>query len=142
MRRIEKFETEDGTLFDKQSDAEAHEAIYFQVKEIVDLLGGTNSNISNGDCSFANGEGYYTLNKANELKARELMQALTVRIFGAPYCSVTSRVVYEHALLGKASVIFCCIRDGVRYGQPYYAINPDKAGSKEYNKSSNLKDGT
>ena len=135
MRRIEKFETEDGKLFDKQSEAEAHETIYFQVLEIIDLLGGPNSAIDNTS-EFANGGGYYTLDFDNHLKANEKMSNLIKQIFNK-YLSFTSRQVYEHELLRKASDIYWCITNGKRYGQIFYALNPSIAKDKEFNKRLN-----
>jgi hypothetical protein len=101
MRRIEKFETEDGKLFDKQSEALAHEELYFKVEEIIKLLGGTNSSIDK-TTDFVSGCGYYTLNEKDHLLANEKMAILVNSIFDNKP-GFKSRQVYQHELLGKAS---------------------------------------
>lgn len=135
MRRIEMFQTEDGKLFHKQSEAEAHEKMYNEVAEIVTLLGGRNNDIDTS-WDFANGEGYYTLDPVDLLKASIKMRALVNSVFEFKP-AFTSRMVYEHELLGIASKIYSCIYENKRYGQAYYALNPTKAKTKEFNKRIN-----
>ena len=138
MRRIEMFETEDRKLFHKQSEAEAHEKMYNEVAEIVTLLGGWNNDIDRS-CDFVNGEGYYTLDPEDLLKANTKMRALVNSVFDSKP-AFASRIVYEHELLGIASRIYSCIHENKRYGQAYYALNPTKCKNKEFNKK-RLKDG-
>ena len=135
MRRIEMFQTEDGKLFHKQSEAEAHEKMYKEIIEIVTLLGGRNNDIDKS-CDFVNGEGYYTLDPENLLKANTKMRALVNSVFESKP-AFTSRMVYEHELLGIASKIYSCIYENKRYGQEYYALNPTKAKTREFNKRIN-----
>ena len=136
MRRIEMFQTEDGRLFHKQYEAEAHEKMYKEITEIVNLLGGWANDIDPSSCDFANGEGYYTLDPENLLKANTKMRALVNSVFESKP-EFTSRIVYEHELLGIASRVYSCIHENKRYGQAYYALNPTKAKTKEFNKRIN-----
>ena len=136
VRKIEKFETTDKSLFDNYNDAETHQKQIDKVDDIKELLGGDSRKISD-DTSFSNGEGIYIISDKNFKEANEKINELK-REFDVEDYNIRGRMLSEHQYLGKISGTMGCIFKNnkdqiVRVGQPYFALHPEELGTRIYN---------
>lgn len=134
MKKIEAYETIDGILFTDKDKAEKHENLHLLECSIINLLGGSDNDIDKG-CNFINGDGYYIVPEENMDKAKvqinELLKATNQKGF-----SITSRACNENKYTNSVGNTMACIvyNENIikRVGQPYFANNLHKIGSKIY----------
>lgn len=126
MIRIEQttaYRTTDARLFEKLSEAEAHQKRIDLVDKITKLLGGNDSDIC-PDSSFSNGKGYFTISETNYNQAVELSKEL-LALQNMENYSIASCAASIDQYCQSISYIFACItyyHDSTRrVGQPYYA---------------------
>lgn len=142
MKKVERYETTNGRLFEDANKAEAHEVFLLEVKAIEKMLPALPKN---DGCSFANGDGYiqHTRESFNAYKAAVLR-------LGGKHChkemTKWAKTPDEVANMGIAGRYFddgnrdlyrlwnrvmCTDADFKEWGQPYYALNPGKGTLKK-----------
>ena len=130
IKEITRFQTTDNKLFETLREAKKHQDLKDEVDEIIQLLGGTNNDISPNSTAFSNGEGYYVISDENFKLAREAINFLMKKLEIPDGCIIESRFCHEHYYLGNISTIVKCIfskdRQFIRVGQPYFVQNFDK----------------
>ena len=125
IEEITSYRTTDGKLFEKLSEAEAHQKRIDLVDKITKLLGGSNSDIC-PDSSFSNGKGYFTISETNYNQAVDSSKEL-LALQNMENYSITSRAASIDQYCKSIGYIFACIahyHDSIcRVGQPYYALH-------------------
>ena len=147
MKKKEMFEANDGTLFSTETAATKHDELIAEFKRLEAVLGGK---ISDEDCSFANGDGYYQLSKSrvdsfdSEFLAvlRKQEPWIFEQYIDKP--DFNKGVPYTNDQLMKSYILGRCLSDSNsilyrpfsmrynidsqlrRWGQAYYALNPYK----------------
>lgn len=118
MKKIKMFETEDGKLFHKESEAIAHEELLTRVANIVALFGKQPAE-----------EDWVVVPEANVVKADALIKELMADL--DLHCDITSRRASENSYMYSIYYIKSSMVDNIRYSQPYFAYNPKEARGKE-----------
>jgi hypothetical protein len=138
MEEIRVYKTKDGEIFKDKSLAENHESTLLKIESIMKLLGGYNREIDPNSCEFANGGGYIVISKDKMTEANIRIVELK-KDLGYEEYPITNIRCYEDDYIGIISSTIFCIREGsdgnyLRYGQSYYANNPEKAKNIEFKK--------
>ena len=148
MKKVEMYETEDGTLFESFEKAQQQSYLLKEVKKLIELIGGFPND---SGCQFINGGGYYQLScKAVEefdskaiaiikksepwifkgaLEKEGLSNETLMKSYGVGRCLCDS----DSVLYTLVSIRNCIDSKYRRWGQPYFANNPDKGEQKKLN---------
>lgn len=137
MKKINRFEAEDGSVFNTEKECENYEELCKKVDKIMlmfPVLPKDNS------CEFANGGGYIQHERSVVEKAKEEITALGNKLFKiSPPASFgwigryfdDSGKTCLYSAWGRLSNIDNKFRE---WGQGYFAINPDKGVQKPFTK--------
>lgn len=143
MRIFTVYEASDGARFDDESACAAHEETILRVNEIMSRIG---DRPNDDGCRFSNGRGYRQHSKDDVLFVqRELVKLANINGFDSHVeYTMSAKVPTGHTFMGRlmsemaskpianAYNRICCIDSQFReWGQPYFALNPDKAEYKE-----------
>lgn len=136
MQEITKFKADDGTEFDSKSACLAHEALCAEIAEVMATLP---KRPNDDGCRYSNGHGYLQHKPETFWKARDALlrignrlsphkwfeQALADRTVHASWCG---RLIDETSrpLANAWYRIYCTDQELREWGQPYFAMNPDK----------------
>ena len=135
MEIVKAYKTVDGRMFNDFESANKHERLLSLKDNIINLLGGSNSDIGDGSVSFTNGEGVFYIDDELFTNASSLITELKA-IRGLEKYDTKSRICYEDEYMGSVSNIMSCIvyKDGkkVRVVQPYFASHFGEVGSKVF----------
>jgi len=138
IKEVTRFQTTDNRLFETLGEAKKHQDLKDEVDGIINLLGGTNNDISPNSTAFSNGEGYYIISDEDFQLARDAINYLMKKLEIPDDCIIESRFCYDHYYLGNISAMLLCIfgKDGqfIRVGQPYFVQNFDKVTQHIFNK--------
>lgn len=133
VKKVERFQTSNGRLFEDLAKAEEHELIDSWANDVLDSLGGRDLG-----CNFTNGEGIIQISADRYTSAEVLYGDILGRLYG-------SREVHGRRIsddnerppsVWAAYSAFDCVTkrdDGwyERVGQPYYKLNPSRMDSRE-----------
>ena len=142
MRTLTIYEASDGSRHETEVSCLKYEAV---IKEVADVMSKLRPRPSDDGCAFSNGHGYLQHPKDAFLGAQRELLRIARRSFRAD----EFREHFEHALQADAPVglrfvsraiseccpapvdgawrRLCCVDQQFReWGQPYYALNPDK----------------
>ena len=138
MKKIIKYQSKDGINFNTEEECIKYEDILDQVNTILDIL--PDREKYDKDCSFSNGGGYLQLPKNTKEKIEKSLVKLS-NIWFKPstpfekFNFILGRYIDDSNMkcLNNLSFRLMCIKDDREYGQPYYAINPDKCENIKLN---------
>lgn len=142
-KAITRYEANDGAVFDSLQKAEAHEAVVHEVSELAKLL------VPRPDsCDYSNGHGYLQQPPVRVLDYQRSLVKIARRFFPGADSAYTRHFDYAESAtqpvgmtmtgrfiddgcprpVGRAWWRLMCMDNQFReWGQPYYALNPDKA---------------
>lgn len=134
MEKILMFKSNDGELFKTKQKCENHETKINKIKKVMSTL---NELPKKNNCNFANGDGFVRQNIEVVCKAMiDIVNIAGIKkhpdFISNPFnCRRGSIGRYiddsGNSILYRAWYRFMCMDDECReWGQPYYAINPDK----------------
>jgi hypothetical protein len=134
MQIINKWVAKDGSEWKTEEDAVNHEIFLDKIEKIESILP------ENHDTSdFVNGHGYVQHSQSDLLKARSMLVDLACEyVYSKLYeCDIRSYTFGRYLndnnyhLYNLYYRIVLCIDDNTwrEYGQPFYALHPDKAYS-------------
>ena len=135
MQSITKFKSKDGKEFNSAQECLKYEDILERVEDILKHLP------SYDDISFSNGEGYIQHERGVKQSLEKDIVALANKYFAPkePYTQFNyylGRIIDDSGMrcLNSLTYKIMCIDDLNReWGQPYFAINPDKGIQKQLN---------
>lgn len=151
--KVTNYMAEDGKIFNDEMACLAHEQLCRELDEILSILPPRPSSTS---CAFENGEGYIQHDSADFVKAKNDILNLvleyvdgsraseTIKIVideswymsGRPYVNHVTRSIsnYCPGVIQHAWYRFNCTDGSFReWGQPYYAVNPEKGKAERLN---------
>lgn len=141
------YEASDGTIHNSKKKASDHDALANEIKALYKLLGGEKKDVG---CTFGNGGGYYQLTEGKVHEFDEKFLALVKKrekwVYelylnkpdfndGKPYTNaqlINSYILWRclsdsNSPLYSLLTVRGCIDDSFRrWGQKYFALNPDK----------------
>ena len=131
VKKVERFQTSNGRLFEDLAKAEEHELIDSWAKDVIESLGGRR------DSDFVNGEGTIVISEDRYTSAQVLYEDILGRLYNDRHAH--PRMIDDDNMkppsVGSAASMFRCIKKREygyeRYGQPFYMLNPDKMHSRE-----------
>lgn len=137
MKIINKYKALDDSIFNTEKECIKYEEILHEVNSILNNL----PKIKDEDCKFTNGEGYIQHNPNIKKDLETDIVRLSNKYFKPKELFVKfnyylGRVIDDSGMscLNKLSYKLMCIDDKNReWGQPYFAINPDKGIQKQLN---------
>lgn len=139
IKKVVVYEASDGTRFDCRKDAEAWESLCLGIVVATRPLGDRPSSPA-----FRGGFGCVVHAVATVGEVRDALMPFTVAAFPRWFAAnrhpetftqvsteAMAWLTQQHALLGPAWYRLVCIdATGREWGQPYFAKNPDRAGSR------------
>jgi len=141
MKPVTKYQADDGRIFDTEQDAIKHDAKVLSVKDAYKLLKPTPQD---DGCDFANGGGYVQQDpiKVQEFKRQIMLMGAEHHSKMAEWAknpmevhpqSIVGRILSDcdSTLYGAWNRVMCMDDKFREWGQPYYAINPDKGEQRE-----------
>lgn len=141
MKAVTKYQSDDGKIFDTEKEAIARDSKALSIKDAYKLL---KPIPKNDGCDFANGKGFIQQDplKVQEFKRQILLLGAIHHEKMAEWAkdpisvhpqSIVGRILSDcDDLLYRAWSRVMCIDDKWReWGQPYFAINPDKGEQVE-----------
>ncbi len=141
---------DDDTRFDREFECLKHEALGKKVTEIMAKLP---SLPSDGGCAFENGGGYIQHDPDTFLLARKQLLVLAKEVSShkwiqqsidneSAHPSYVARILDDYQTpIRKAWHRIYCTTNFREYGQPYFAINPEKAKDICLNSTANKEQG-
>lgn len=125
MKVITKYQAIDGREFNSEADCLQHESLLAQIEAILPLK-------APNSCEFANGGGYIQHSAQSIQKARKELIKLAKKIDS--YITEKTHITYlmrvlddmNSPLTSLAIRLYCIDSQYREWGQPYFAINPDK----------------
>jgi hypothetical protein len=141
MKKIVKYIADDGIEFNSIDDCNAHEhsckTAILIMKDLSDIPKG---------CDFANGSGYIKHDCKKVQSVRNIFLKFCMQytdhnsiqglIDGTTHISHANRYLSEvlpNSILKHWARFNCIDKDGLEWGQPYYAIHPEDAKWKQLN---------
>lgn len=127
-KHILKIESQEGRIFDTSSECVKYERIYSQIINLLSDL----FDYKDDSLDFANGRGYIQHPPGTRYKLEVELVKLTNEYLEENFTlgqGMIHRYIDDcnHKLLKKLSYKITCMDKRDReYGQPYFAINPDK----------------
>lgn len=136
MKKIQKYQADDGVEFNDKKTCEDYELLCAKVKIVMSQLP---SKPDDDGCRFSNGHGFIQHTEVVVTKVKlELLDLIGTQIShpwieqtrsGIAHLSYVGRLLDDYGIrpLSNAWNRLYCIDVYFReWGQPYYAINPDK----------------
>lgn len=134
----------DGAECESPKAAKARNALLIEIARALAPLG---PKVKDRGCQFANGHGYRQHKKADVLKAKTALIAIAKRLVPDKIWANPPEEIHPMSFAGRllddssptlyeAWQRFMCIdeRTWREWGQPYYALNPEKGEQKEWPK--------
>lgn len=141
MKTKTYYVADDGSEYESEPAAKRHNRLLVQIRAALVPLG---PKIKDRASEFANGHGYRQHDLADVMKAKEAFIAICKRqvpdkVWDAPVRDIHP-MGFAGRLLDDSSPTlyaswhrFMCIDDqGREWGQPYFALNPEKGEQKEW----------
>ena len=141
MKTIQKYEANDGSVWDTETECLAHESLCERIRNVMKAFPPLPKN---DGCSFANGGGYIQLSEPIVTKVREqLLDLIGEKVThkwvqesrgGKKHPSWVHRLLSDCEItpLSKAWYRICCVDDQWReWGQPYYAAHPTEGEQRQ-----------
>lgn len=139
MKKVIKYEANDGKLFDTEKEALKRDELLGEIKKLVKLVHGENQS-----CEFQNGEGFYQVTKENyDLCLKEfelLLKKHESWIFDIgqvvnPIGGYVGRCLSDgrSPLYHLYSVITRIDKDYRLWGQLFFCLNPQEGKQKRLN---------
>lgn len=141
MKEVKMYKSDDGRLYKNAKDASKRDEVVKETKKVLGLLGGEKKDPG---CRFANGEGYFQLTKENvEWFDHEFLQlvkkheAWIFKNYLTKAGKSDSELIRSHVLIrclgdnssplySALSIRLCVDNQHRRWGQPYFATNPNE----------------
>jgi len=140
VRKITQYKTKDGTVFSAKAKADKHEKLCDEINAAMKPLGPLPKDGRHKftDCDFVGGKGYLSHNPSVVLQVRIGLVKIAGRFHGW-FKQHKAEDIHSHSVAGRylsdggPSVLYTawsrlmCIDDqGREWGQPYFALNPNK----------------
>lgn len=137
MKIITKFVADDGTEFPEEAKAEAHDKLIKRVELVMRPMGKI---IEDYNCDFSNGSGYIQHDISTVFDVRVALLEIANSIYhhkwlldAKSHPSWAGRIISEccpNVVYGAWPRICCVDVKGREWGQPFFALNPDKGTQK------------
>lgn len=143
MKKVQMYQLDDGSLFKSLRSARARDKEMKAVQKLMKLLGG---HIREEGCSFSNGEGYYEIDPKRvvdyDLGFVNLVEIYLPKLadqFHEKKIPISALNPYvgrylsdsDTPLYGLVSLRMCIDKYNRRWGQPYFALNPNEGVQKK-----------
>ena len=134
MKTTQKYQADDGKIFNSAEECEKYEKILKQISVLLETLPNPDKyNIFNGDGYIQHPKGTYEKIEKELVRLSNIWFNQKEKFTNFNY--YLGRLIDDSNMncLNKLSYRLKCINNEREYGQPYFAINPHKAKNIQVN---------